>query len=70
MAENEMFDSAIRSTDDKAGVFEYDGETAYFYLYETKGNLGHKVVGAIHILTGMSDFKQKDVAIHIEIWDA
>jgi hypothetical protein len=66
MAENMIFDSAVRSTDDKAGVFEYDGETAYFYLYETKSNVGHKIVGTIHIMTGMSDFEQEDVAIH---WD-
>ena len=29
---HEMFVSAIRSSGDLAGIFEYDGETGWFYL--------------------------------------
>lgn len=31
MTNEEMFDSSTRSKGDLAGVFEYDGETGYFY---------------------------------------
>src|SRR5260370_33331884 len=66
MAENEMFDSAVRSAGNQAGVFEYDGETGYFYLYETKGHQGQKVRAATHVLTGTPDFEEGDIAIR---WD-
>jgi hypothetical protein len=42
MSANEMFESASRANGDLAGVFEYDGETGYFYLYETKETRGKK----------------------------
>jgi hypothetical protein len=64
---DEMFDSSVRSKGDLVGVFEYDGETAYFYLYETGRECGHKVVGAIRIMSGDPDFEQADLVIH---WDA
>jgi hypothetical protein len=67
MAANEMFESSFRTTGDLAGVFEYDGETGYFYLYETKSAGGQKVAAAIHILTGSPDFREEDVNIH---WDS
>ncbi len=66
MARDEMFDSSVRSSGDLAGVFEYDGETGYFYLYETDGGEAHKVLGAIHVLSGEPDFSEEDVAIQ---WD-
>jgi len=62
-----MFDSSIRPEGNQAGVFEYDGDTAYFYLYSMKGEEGQKVVAAIHVLSGTPDFEEKDVAIR---WDA
>jgi hypothetical protein len=62
-----MFDSALRSTGDLAGVFEYDGETGYFYLYEERGDKGRQVMAAIRVLTGRADFDEGDVAIR---WDA
>jgi hypothetical protein len=63
MAADEMFDSVTNSTGVYAGVFEYDGEVGYFYLYEMKGNEGKKVVAAIRILIGAPDFDEDDVAI-------
>jgi hypothetical protein len=42
----DIFDSSVRSDGDLAGVFEYDGQTGYFYLYEVGGNAYNKVVGA------------------------
>jgi len=66
MAANEMFDSAVRSSGDQAGVFEYDGETGYFYLYEIRESQGNKVVGAIRVLIGAPNFDDDDVSIR---WD-
>ena len=62
----EMFDSSVRSKGDLAGVFEYDGEVGYFYLYECGGDAGQKVTGAIRILSGKADFAQSDLAV---CWD-
>lgn len=63
MAENEMFNSAVRLSGDLAGVFEYDGETGYFYLYKIKRNQGQKVISAIKVLVGTPDFSEGDIAI-------
>jgi hypothetical protein len=62
---DEFFDSSVRSTGDLAGVFEYDGETSYFYLYATEED-AQKVLGAIHVLSGDPDFAECDIAIR---WD-
>jgi hypothetical protein len=67
MATNEIFESAQRPAGDLAGVFEYDGEVGYFYLYQIKGEQDRKVVGAIRVLTGPPDFDERDVSIR---WDA
>jgi hypothetical protein len=58
----ELFDQAVRRAGDLAGVFEYDGETGYFYLYDT----GNKILDAIHILTGDSEMSAEDVEVR---WD-
>jgi hypothetical protein len=63
MIDDELFESAVRSGGDHAGVFEYDGDTGYFYLYETKAKGGHKVVAGIRVLTGAANFAQQDIAI-------
>lgn len=67
MVRCEMFDSSVRVTGDLAGVFEYDGETGYFYLYETAGGEGHRVLSSTHVLSGEPDFSETDVAIR---WDS
>jgi hypothetical protein len=66
MTTEEMFESSVRSKGDFAGVFEYDGEAGYFYLYECGGDAGQKVAGAIRVLSGEADFEQTDLAIR---WD-
>lgn len=66
MQTNEIFDSCARSAGDFAGVFEYDGETGYFYLYETSGDEGQKVRDSIHILSGALNFGEADISIR---WD-
>lgn len=66
MQAGEMFASAARSAGDLAGVFEYDGDTAYFYLYQT-GDPGNKVLDSIHILSGRPDFEESDIEVR---WNA
>jgi hypothetical protein len=63
----EVFDSAVRSAGDLAGVYEYDGDTSYFYLYDTRSEDTRKVIAAIPVLAGPSDFEEEDVAIR---WDS
>ena len=63
MDSGEIFDSSVRSAGDLAGVFEYDGTTGYFYLYETEGDEGQRVLDSIHVLSGAPDFGQDDVSI-------
>ena len=60
---SDIFDSAVRSSGDFAGVFESDLETSYFYLYRIDEREGNKVRGAIMIATGSPTFGAADVAI-------
>ena len=67
MTNEEMFDSAVRSAGDKAGVFEYDGETGYFYLYDTRNEETRKVVDAIPVMNREPDCAETDLAVR---WDS
>ncbi len=62
MVQGEIFVDAARSAGDLAGVFEFDGQTGYFYLYRLRGE-GQKVLGAIHVVSGDPDFGERDIAI-------
>lgn len=62
----ELFESAVRGKGDLAGVFEYDGETGYFYLYEVGRDDQHQIVDSIHVLSGATDLGESDIRI---IWD-
>ena len=66
MATEEIFDSCVRPAGDLAGVFEYDGETGYFYLYATDATGDARVLDAVHIVSGEADFEASDVVIE---WD-
>ncbi|MDI1478321.1 DUF2251 domain-containing protein [Polyangium sp. y55x31] len=66
MATEEIFESCVRSAGDLAGVFEYDGETGYFYLYATGATGEARVLDAIHVLSGEADFAVSDIVI---AWD-
>ncbi|WP_286203065.1 hypothetical protein [Rhizobium lusitanum] len=35
---DQLFESAVRSSGDLAGVFEFDGDVGYFYLCATEEN--------------------------------
>ena len=62
MSENEIFESAIRPRGDLAGVFEYDGETSYFYLYRT-GDRADEVVDSVHVASARPDFTSSDIDV-------
>ena len=62
----DIFDSEVRSAGDLAGVFEYDGDTGYFYLYEVAGQAGQKVLSSIHVVSGPIEFSASDVQVQ---WD-
>jgi hypothetical protein len=62
----EMFDSSVRSTGDLAGVFEYDGQTGYFYLYAMSREEGQKVLAAVRVIVTKPDFDKKSIEIK---WD-
>jgi len=66
MPQDEFLESSVRSSGDLAGVFEYDGETGYFYLYATHEE-GKKILGALHVLSGRRTFEKVDVEVR---WDA
>ncbi len=67
MERNEILNSAVRSAGDQAGVFEYDGDVGYFYLYEMKNKEDQKVVSAIWVLSGMPNFGEEDIVVR---WNA
>jgi hypothetical protein len=63
---DEIFKSAVRSSGDLAGVFEYDGQVAYFYLYASGGSHPSKVLHSIHIWSGRAGLRDEDIFV---FWD-
>jgi hypothetical protein len=61
VAKEEMFRSATRG--DFAGVFEFDGESGWFYLFDNGRAAGRKIIGTIHILSGTPDFAGTEVDV-------
>jgi hypothetical protein len=64
---DEMFDSSIRSAGDLAGVFEFDGDASYFYLYRVNADEGKKVVDAIKV--GVGDPLHSEAEVEI-LWSS
>jgi hypothetical protein len=60
---DEIFDSAVRSKNDFAGVFESNDETSYFYLYDLNANDGRKIIAAIHVASKPIKFDEADVSV-------
>jgi hypothetical protein len=48
-ANEDVFESAIRQTQDLAGVYEQDADGGYFYLYDLTREEGRKIVAAIQV---------------------
>jgi hypothetical protein len=63
-----IFRSAQCDANGLAGVFEFDGEAGYFYLYQTSGPTGSRVIDSMHVVSGREvGFSDDDVFIR---WDA
>lgn len=59
----DRFVSCARSAGDLAGVFEFDGETGYFYLYALEARDAEPIRGAIHVCSAPADFAESEVAV-------
>ncbi|MFB9985157.1 hypothetical protein ACFSQQ_08695 [Mesorhizobium kowhaii] len=68
----DLFDSAVRTKGDLAGVFEYDqagdqqNATAYFYLCEMQSKTVGPIIGTIHIRSGAWPITEADITVK---WD-
>jgi hypothetical protein len=60
---DEMFLSAVRSKEDLAGVFEYDGDVGYFYLYDVNAMEGKKIKDSIRVFVGPAEFSESDADV-------
>jgi hypothetical protein len=65
--DNDIFESSVRSYGDLAGVFEYDGEEGYFFLFDLTKETGKQGSGVICVNSKNADFRESDVAIK---WNA
>jgi hypothetical protein len=63
---DELFDSEVRAKGDLAGVFEYDGETGYFYLYDVRESEGQRILDSIRVILGDTELVEQDVSVR---WD-
>lgn len=61
--ENEIFESAVRTSGDLAGIFEYDDEGGYFYLFDLTKNNGSQARGVIFVTPKNTDFQPSDVSV-------
>lgn len=59
----DVFVAEEREPGGLAGVFEYDGETAYFYIYDRARPSGKQIIAASHIKSGTWDLREEDVEI-------
>jgi hypothetical protein len=64
---SEIFADSTRSDGKYAGVFEDDGDVAWFYLYKLLGEGPGKVVGAVKVFTENPGIEAADVRI---VWNA
>lgn len=62
----DIFESCTRPSGDLAGVFEFDGETSYFYLCEVSGS-EIRILDHAHIGSGVPDFTADAISIR---WSA
>jgi hypothetical protein len=65
---DDLFIESMRPEGDFAGVFEYDGEIGYFYLYRLPGENGDgKIDGSIEIVKGKLTFEPNELEVR---WSA
>ncbi|MES1180065.1 MAG: hypothetical protein ABUL43_02600 [Hyphomicrobium sp.] len=61
--ENEIFESSVRSIGDLAGVFEYDGDNAYFFLFDLTKGKGRQASAVICVNSEKTDYCAADISI-------
>lgn len=64
---DELFESAVRSSGDLAGVFEFDGEVGYFYLCVTGEKQDSKILDSMGIFLNTPMSSLPSIAVE---WDA
>ncbi|MBB3384491.1 MULTISPECIES: DUF2251 domain-containing protein [unclassified Rhizobium] len=64
---DELFESAVRSIGDIAGVFEFDGEAGYFYLCVIDEKQDSKIIDAIGVFLNTPMSSLPSIAVE---WDA
>ena len=62
----DFFIDSIRSKGELAGVYEWDGDAAYFYLYGINKDAGKKILNSLHIYSGKPIFNDEDIVMK---WD-
>lgn len=67
MSDHHIFIERLSSAGDLAGVFEYDDDTGYFYLYDMRKPLGEKILDSIWILNYNTDLRASEIAVR---WNA
>lgn len=58
----DIFLSSVNSAG-KGVVFEYDGETGYFYLCEVSDGDVTNIIEHLHVFSGVPDFAENDLSI-------
>ena len=61
--DDEIFQSSAHPNGSVAAVFEYDGETGYFYFLDLLKSQDKQITAAIHIISSDPDFSESDVRI-------
>jgi len=59
----DIFKDCVRPAGDLAGVFEFDEDTGYFYLYDISNSASPRIVDYLHICSYVPDFADH----HIEL---
>lgn len=60
---NDTWLALPRAAGDRAGVFEHDGRVGYFYLYDSNGAPGRKVLGAVRVIGADPALRNGDVGL-------
>lgn len=65
---NDIFESAVRTAGDLAGIFDYDGEAGgYFYLFDLRQERGKQARAVICVNSSDADFPSSDISVR---WNA
>ena len=63
MGENDIFMASTRSTGDLSGIYEYDEDVGYFYLYQIDDSSTNTILAAVRVVSGPQEFVEDDIDI-------